>query len=447
MKAIRAGKIVSLLLCGVLSLAILEQAVYEEERITDIAIDRVGQPQEGSGTASDPYAIGTLEELLWFSREVNGGSSSLCGVLIADIDLGNQDWIPIGKELAPFSGIFDGNGYAIYGLNINDNDNRLGLFGVTVDGRIKNLIVRGNVTGNESVGGLIGSMSGGTVERCSFHGTISGRNMTGGIVGKLNGGSVQACYNTADIKTQTNNKTSIVSVGGIVGYAGTASIITDCYNTGQVTGTGRYSSNLDIDVGGIAGLICEQTELSNCYNIGTVTNNDVAISPSMFQIGGIVGDAPDSTVTNCYYLLTSVLTARGVGSRDDVSGSTNAVSLPGSLNAERLNGNREVGTVWQRNAIVNRPMLTENMEIHTVTVEADSPKAGVVTMTSDTDPKYGYEQIYPTASFITITAVAKEGYSFKEWQVDGLPISTEEQVTLIVSDNRTYIGVFEEISE
>lgn len=57
-------------------------------------------------------------------------------MLMADIDLSNVDWTPIGTELMPFSGIFFGNGYKISGLKVSKLDegkeNCFGLFGYNV---------------------------------------------------------------------------------------------------------------------------------------------------------------------------------------------------------------------------------------------------------------------------------------------------------------------------
>ena len=100
------------------------------------------------------YQIGTADELVWFAKQVNGGSTAISGVLTAEIDLNGFDWTPIGSSAKKFSGSFDGAGYAIKNLTIDYQTAKsgerlyLGLFGYaegTKDNRaaIKNLTVQG----------------------------------------------------------------------------------------------------------------------------------------------------------------------------------------------------------------------------------------------------------------------------------------------------------------
>ena len=74
----------------------------------------------GTGTREDPYKIATLEELKAFRDSVNDGESyqGMYIMLTADIDLGNEEWTPIGTEGKPFRGTFDGSGNTISNLYI-----------------------------------------------------------------------------------------------------------------------------------------------------------------------------------------------------------------------------------------------------------------------------------------------------------------------------------------
>ena len=99
------------------------------------------------------YQIGTADELVWFAKQVNGGSTAISGVLTAEIDLNGFDWTPIGSSAKKFSGSFDGAGHTIKNLTIDYQTAKsgerlyLGLFGYaegTKDNRaaIKNLTFR-----------------------------------------------------------------------------------------------------------------------------------------------------------------------------------------------------------------------------------------------------------------------------------------------------------------
>ncbi len=169
------------------------------------------------------YAIGTKEELYWFSDYVNYGemnSNISCAKLIANIVVNehvlNEDgslngdgsnfevWRPIGDTLErrkPFMGSFDGQGYSISGLyyadgrfgNLVGNEKAVGLFGFVIpvagDIVIENVRVIDSYFQNCSdVGGLVGKVSyvGGhnfKIRNAGFEGTIASRYRTGGLIG------------------------------------------------------------------------------------------------------------------------------------------------------------------------------------------------------------------------------------------------------------------------
>ena len=55
---------------------------------------------QGSGTVENPYQITDAACLKWFADTVNSGpaksTSTLCAVLVADINLAGVPWTPIG---------------------------------------------------------------------------------------------------------------------------------------------------------------------------------------------------------------------------------------------------------------------------------------------------------------------------------------------------------------
>ena len=101
----------------------------------------------GAGTSGDPYKIATETQLRKLAELVNDQRtdannsnalySTLYYELIEDIGL-TGEWTPIGTNLNPFKGHFDGNGHTISGLSISSSANYLGLFGYTdTDSEIK----------------------------------------------------------------------------------------------------------------------------------------------------------------------------------------------------------------------------------------------------------------------------------------------------------------------
>ena len=165
----------------------------------------------GSGTAEDPYQIGTVADLLALADDT--GDYDKHFVLTADIDL--DPCLPGNSTLttaviAPdggvaFNGVFDGAGHRIINLTINTNgvgNSSLGLFG-NISGQIKNLGLE-NVSvigGNHSnaIGGLVG-YSDGSISNCHSMGSVTDHVScsTGGLVGS-NAGSISDCYSTCAV--------------------------------------------------------------------------------------------------------------------------------------------------------------------------------------------------------------------------------------------------------
>ena len=261
----------------------------------------------GDGTMLDPYIIETAGELAFLAQSVNAGVTyeGKYIKLAADIILNDTSaWKQWGKDITPnnswtvigsdysnlFSGNFDGDGHVVRGIYINNTNAYQGLFGYVRSGIIKNLgIEKSYIKGNSYVGGIVGSSSGsGTITNCYNSGDISGSESVGGILGS---GSANNCYNVGDVSGSS-------SVGGVVGRVDSGTV-TNCYNSGDVSGSSHY-------VGGVAGEVWAGGTLANCFNIGDVSGSS--------YVGGVAGIVYD-TVSNCYYLLN---TANGGVNGNDI---------------------------------------------------------------------------------------------------------------------------------
>ena len=279
------------------------------------------------------YQIGTVAELVWFAKQVNGGNSAISGVLTADIDLSGINWTPIGNDSVKYAGIFDGAGHAIKNLTIDyqtaaagervylglfgyvegTKDNRAAIKNLTVQGRVNagsefsvysgnvagvvaygkyvdvsSVIARVNVTvdakvGNAcGVGGLAGALIDSGMTNCGSEGAVSGVKNLGGLCYQLYAGTMTGCYNTGAVSG------SGTYVGGVMGYAKQATI-KDVYNTGAV-------STAKNQVGGLVGVM-ENSSLTNGYNTGKITVSESGGN----AVGAVVGWG-DGTLSNIYYL-------------------------------------------------------------------------------------------------------------------------------------------------
>jgi len=190
-------------------------------------------------------------------------ANNLSGVyyLMNDIDLSSYDnWTPIGTGIDNgkyFSGLFNGNGHTITGINIQSNGySYSGLFGVSA-GVIKNLNVEATITDAQTAGALIGLLYlSGTVENCSSSGSVAGTNDVGGLIGRADTGHyintilIRNCYSMASATSTSTYEGDGCGglVGEIYGHGHTTNVkIVSCYAAGKVTKTGTTG------IGGIVG--------------------------------------------------------------------------------------------------------------------------------------------------------------------------------------------------
>lgn len=142
--------------------------------------------------------------------------------LTADIELSGE-WAPIGNDVTPFTGTFDGKGHTIKGLTNTSYAGWMGLFGAST-GTIKNVrIVEANITGaNDHVGIAVGRVfNGGVVENVFTSGYVNGRDHVGGVAGDAGEGeaTVTNCLSAAYVYSRE------YQAGGIVGWTkGTVTI-------------------------------------------------------------------------------------------------------------------------------------------------------------------------------------------------------------------------------
>lgn len=165
-------------------------------------------------------------------------------------------WQPIGTELYPFTGNFDGQGYEISNLFINrPNEDYVGLFGfLGEEGVIRNIGVNAIVTGNSRVGGLVGKLPCGypnAVSNSYFSGIVSGYSRVGGLIGD-GGGYVSNSYSSGNVTGDT-------IVGGLVGYLDYCPSynLINSYSSANVTG--------NTHVGGLVGEQNGCCGVSECF--------------------------------------------------------------------------------------------------------------------------------------------------------------------------------------
>ena len=250
----------------------------------------------GAGTGLDPYRLTDI-----YGVQGMGSSSALRAAsyqLANDIAAaGTSGWnggagfVPVGTDLAPFTGSLNGAGYVINGLTIDrptmDNVGLIGFSG-SISG-ISNLgLVGGSVTGGAAVGGLVG-VNFGSITQSHATGAVTGAvaesPSVGGLVGINDGGSITQSYATGAVTGSAYG----MFVGGLVGTNLGGSIM-QSYATGAVTGSAGSTY-----VGGLVGFNILGGSITQSYATGAVTG-----SANGAFVGGLVGENSGGSITQSY---------------------------------------------------------------------------------------------------------------------------------------------------
>jgi len=260
----------------------------------------------GSGTSSDPYEVGNVDQLQCIENQGLGNHYELT----SDIDAsGTSQWNggsgfdPIGNSSSEFTGTFDGADHTISGLTITrGSTDNVGLFGVIDDGStVENVgLDTVSINGSSTVGGLVGESYRGTVRGSYVSGSVNGSSTVGGLVGYNDGGSVSKSYVSGRVDGSGDN------IGGLVGLINRGGTVSQSYASGSVAGAA--------DVGGLVGKI-NDGEVSKLYATSTVSATGT--------VGGIVGDLAYSSadLKNSYWDKGTTNQGDAVGANSgDVSG-------------------------------------------------------------------------------------------------------------------------------
>ena len=288
-------KILSLLLAVIMVIGLCPLTVFAGQS-APLALE------SGKGTKDEPYLIYTAEDLAAFRDKVNSGkaksTSELCATLMANIDLSSLEgsWQPIGfyqssSNCVYYGGTFDGNGFTVSGLKIDNALQYQALIGYVKGGTVKNLTVEGSVktatTSSAYAAGIVASGNPVTIENCTNKAEVTAtqKGYAAGVVAYIAGGSkVSGCYNTAKVAANGDY------VGGIAGNM-SGSAIENCFNSGEIVNTGKPGSYAYC-TGGIAGSMSGASKIERCGNTGNIES-------TIKRTGGVVGSA-SGTVSSCF---------------------------------------------------------------------------------------------------------------------------------------------------
>jgi hypothetical protein len=199
----------------------------------------------------------------------------------------NEGFIPIGNQDTPFTGTLNGDGYTVYGININSSENYIGVFGKLKNATIEDItFLVNNIHGGRYTGALAGHVSNSIIRNVHIQGSVSSdEKYSAGFIGYLTNSSVLECsFSQGDVYSEEKY------VGGLIGYQ-KDSTINNSYSTGIVIGTESYT-------GGLIGYQ-ENSILQNSYSTGSVISNEED------YIGGLIGYTTNSQTTSSYWDINS----------------------------------------------------------------------------------------------------------------------------------------------
>lgn len=240
----------------------------------------------GNGLSNDPYIItngaqlhGILERDGWRNQYFKLANS---------IDLGGHEWTPIGNSTTPFKGHFDGNGYTIYGLSIqNDLNGYAGLFGKVEGSKISGLSVKNadirNQSGNTGI--ICGELAGGgKISDCSVWGESVAGSSVGGICGLYSSSSTINNCNVRGISIKGRY------VGGICGQG--AGTIENCkvYDTRM---TADWRGGGIVSVAKVLYASDTESTIKNCV----IYNSELYCTSEATYAGGLIA-FPDNLQVN-----------------------------------------------------------------------------------------------------------------------------------------------------
>ena len=171
-----------------------------------------------------------------------------------------------------------------------------------------------------------------------------------------NYGTIENCYNTGDVSGTGTSSYGYVYAGGVCGW--NTGTIQNCYNTGEVNGASTSTFN-PVNAGGVCGDNAGGT-IQNCYNTGDVSGEGT----QYVFVGGVCGTNENSaTIINCYNTRdVSGTSSYGYVNAGGVCGANgNSATIINCYNTGDVSGTSSNGTVYAGGVCgYNRGDTTQN---------------------------------------------------------------------------------------
>lgn len=252
--------------------AVFAPTIFVNTAFADDVVETVEIVNENQGEKSFVSVLSNAEN---YNKNIK---------LMRDIDLSGVDLSSVweAQENNVFSGIFDGNGFAINNLTISSKTSNFGLFGSTSGATIRNLKLGGNIVYDipeDSIsqlflGTIVGSASNTTITNCEVGEVFykDGEEYFSKILGR-------------EDRIETKTK---FTFGGIAGKIESASSLNNCITYLQGEFSCALTAPSPVKLGGLVGVV------DTSYLLNVASFNKIVLSANSsnitFYCGGVVGE-------------------------------------------------------------------------------------------------------------------------------------------------------------
>lgn len=386
----------------------------------------------GDGSQGSPYQVKNESQLRFISFHTNEGSPTLQDkyyIMKSSFELAT-DWTPI-KD---FSGVFDGNGYVISGLNIPQSAgaDAAGMFASLVStAKVSNLgvVIKDEVIaegGSAESGGIAGKCeSGASIENCFVaDGKITGK--AAGSIAGTNEGTIYGCYATTEVAGIAN-----ASIGGISGS--NTGTIQNSYAIGKIVETDASNK-----AGGISGT-----------NTGTIENclalNKEGISGTTGQ-GRITGENTGTLANNYATLFISgTWINEGADQKDGAIWQGNMYPFPATRSTMIWNMTTKPTLLPRLQAFIDKGtqqpadnILSLDYQTFKVTLTQPTTNGTITATYTGNSLVDGENSHIPSNTVLTLTATPDAGFQLKTFTADDTPISNTHTVIANVTLSATF---------
>ena len=271
--------------------------------------------KDGFGVAVDGEWYNVLLTSVGNADQFSAALASNAEVkLINDIDMSGVEWTPVGTAEEKWTGVLDGQGHKITGLELTGDYAALVAY-AGENAVIKNVTFEDVNVESTKYGAAVICVAENnvTVENVTVSGTIKATSYAAGLV-LMNNDDSDVVY----IKDCENNATVTSSrAGGIAAWVTGGSVIENVVNNGDITGeisacgitnriagtiknavnNGNITGNGSEASAGIAGTQTAASTFEYCYNYGNVTTTKDNANASA---AGILGQTPSKAATLNY---------------------------------------------------------------------------------------------------------------------------------------------------